>query len=261
MSYLPFTESAAAPPALSALLAEALAGPWPAPRLARKLQKEKHFVTEADLRAWAAGAAVPEDLHVVLPAILLEGFDTPEAATKALLSVEAFWPPVILDPCAGRGAMAEVIKAEGYSVIAQDLWDWGYGTAGVDFLKSERLPAPNVFMNPPFSKAVTFVEMARYLRARKIVVFQRFAWWEGIERTLALWRYDPPSRVWTPPGRVTCWRFDIPQSNRRGRGTPTAHAFFVWEAGHRAGPVLNHLPIDGPPDVVPRRPMEEPDDE
>ena len=43
----------------------------------------------------------------------------------------------------------------------------------------EKLGPPDedytIFMNPPFSKAVEFVEKAIALGARKIVCFQRFA--------------------------------------------------------------------------------------
>jgi hypothetical protein len=172
-------------------------------------------------------------------AILAEAFETPAWAAEAILDAELFTTQVF-DPCCGHGTLAKAAMARGYDVIASDLYDWGYGITGVDFLRAPlEMRDVTVFMNPPFSKAVEFVERALGLGARKIVCFQRFAWWESRERD-PFWRSHPPNRIHICASRASCWRFDIPPEKRKS-GTPTAHAWFVWERGHPPGPVLGRL--------------------
>ncbi len=182
-----------------------------------------------------------------------ECFETPEWAAQAILERELLTPSV-LDPCCGRGVLAQVAEAAGYVVAAIDLNDWGFGETGLNFLSRtgpdvgrlfgfQRPPVPefSVFMNPPFSYAEEFVEHALELGARKIVSFQRFAWWESVER-LGFWERHRPARVYVTASRADCWRVDISPAERAERGgTPTAHAWFIWEDGHPATAALGHL--------------------
>ena len=94
-------------------------------------------------------------------------------------------------------------------------------------------------MNPPFSKATEFVEKSFELGFRKIVCFQRFSWWESQKRR-EFWEKHPPDRVYICGDRASCWRHDIPESER-GSSTPTAHAWFVWEKGSPPGTLLGHI--------------------
>jgi hypothetical protein len=178
-------------------------------------------------------------------AIQAEAFETPAWAAEAILDVELL-TPLVLDPCCGHGTLTKAALARGYSCFAQDLYDWGYGKAGKDFLACDLARAIagdprelTVFMNPPFSLAVEFVRQALIFDVRKIVCFQRFAWWESRERD-PFWRAHPPNRIHICASRANCWRFDIPPEARKS-GTPTAHAWFVWERGHPPGPVLGRL--------------------
>jgi hypothetical protein len=175
-------------------------------------------------------------------AIAAEAFETPAWAAEAILDAELLTPHVF-DPCCGHGTLAKAALARGYILRASDLYNWGYGDTGIDFLDCAALGVEpgdvTVFMNPPFSLAVQFVEHALQLGVRKIVSFQRFAWWESRERD-PFWRAHPPNRIHICASRANCWRFDIPPHERKS-GTPTAHAWFVWERGHPPGPVLGRL--------------------
>ncbi|HEY1503202.1 MAG TPA: hypothetical protein VGF92_02820 [Stellaceae bacterium] len=175
-------------------------------------------------------------------AVEAEAFETPQWAAEAILDVELLTPRV-LDPCCGHGTLAKVALGRGYFCDAFDLHDWGYGETGVNFLlpptRVDRPREITVFMNPPFSLAVEFVKRALHLDVRKIVCFQRFAWWESRERD-PFWRSHPPNRIHICASRANCWRFDIPPEKRKS-GTPTAHAWFVWERGHPPGPVLGRI--------------------
>jgi predicted RNA methylase len=182
----------------------------------------------------------------------LEHFETPEWAVKAILRKEIL-TNVVVDPCVGAGILTMACGSYGYEVVPYDIHDWGYeGSAQWEvqiknFLALEDswfLPSAcdgdfSVLMNPPFSNAVEFVEKSIELGARKIVCFQRFAWWESNKRK-DFWRAHPPNRVYICGDRADCWRHDIPQEGR-GSSSPTAHAWFVWEPAHPQGTILGHI--------------------
>jgi hypothetical protein len=191
----------------------------------------------------------------------LEAFETPEWCAEAILRRELL-TPLVLDPCCGHGTLSIVASRKGYRVHATDLANWSYGTPGIDFLttpiaelirdhpqwRTQGKPDAadvSMLMNPPFSLAVDFVGHAWFAGIRKIVCFQRFAWWESLERT-KFWRLAPPNRVYVCRERASSWRFDIPPEERTGSGTPTAHAWFVWERGHPPGTLLGHVDRSAP---------------
>ena len=172
-----------------------------------------------------------------------EAYETPLWAVEAILDIELL-TPVVVDPCSGKGVLAYSAQTRGYSVIEFDKYNWGRGgVEKLDFLTDqyprEIIPDNTVLMNPPFSKAVEFVERCFEFNARKIVCFQRLAWWESVGRR-DFWDKHPPNRVYVCGNRATCWRFDIPEDQRKS-GSTTAHGFFVWERGHPKGTVMGHI--------------------
>jgi len=185
----------------------------------------------------------------------LEAFETPEWCAEAILDREIL-TRLVVDPCCGHGTLAKAAGRRGNIVVACDIADWGFGLCGVDFLnvalpdllrveladKSIRRDPDQVtvLMNPPFSRAVEFVEHSLRQGVRKIVCFQRFAWWESQVRR-DFWDRNPPNRIYICRDRASSWRFDIPPEARGGSSTPTAHAWFVWERGHPRGTILGHV--------------------
>ena len=171
-----------------------------------------------------------------------EHFDTPEWAAKAILEKEIL-TPLVFDAGCGLGVLSRAALSKAERVISMDVHDWGYEPTIIDdFLAFQWISDPgefSVFMNPPFSKAVQFVEKSIDLGARKIVCFQRFAWWESKKRK-DFWEKLPPNRIYICGDRADCWRHDIPQ-DQRGGSSPTAHAWFVWEKGHPRGTLLSHI--------------------
>lgn len=65
-------------------------------------------------------------------------------------------PKTIREPACGQGHIAEELKRHGYNIVSSDLYDYGYGKSGIDFLKSEGnfgcFP-----INPPYKFALEFV--------------------------------------------------------------------------------------------------------
>lgn len=179
----------------------------------------------------------------------LEHYETPDWAVEAILTKEIMKKNV-LDPCAGNGILTKISRFKGYNTLAMDIYDWGFPLSlHGDYLalNKQRIASEfknlefDVFMNPPFSKACEFVKKSYELGADNIICFQRLAWWESAKRK-KFWDEFQPSRVYVCGERADCWRHDIP-INKRGKrynpktgkelaGTPTAHAWFIFEPGH-----------------------------
>lgn len=194
----------------------------------------------------------PDDLAVAAADIeqlakALEAYETPTWAAESILDVEILTQHVI-DPCVGRGVLADAAKRRGYYVTSQDIYDWGYKGLCVteDWLDPNPMPEHlldkdfTVFLNPPFSKACEFVDKAFAMGARKVVCFQRYSWFESLERRQWFEKY-PPARIWLCGERATCWRFDLADANNGMGNTPTSHAWFVWERGHKGATVTSHI--------------------
>lgn len=188
-------------------------------------------------------APAPEYATLEEQARAAECWETPPWPARAILDVEILTRRVV-DPCCGTGVLTLAARQAGYEVYASDLHDWGFAGAdatGEDFLswepagKGEIVNGATVFMNPPFSRATEFVDQAIRLGARKLLCFQRAAWRESGERA-DWWERRPPARRWICGDRATCWLFTVPPE-ARGGGTPTAHCWYVWEAGHRGAEV------------------------
>ena len=167
----------------------------------------------------------------------LECYETDEWAIKAILDKELLTPHVV-DVCCGPGVLAKEAKHRGYKVTALDIFDWGYqGTKIHDFLKDDfskvdgfRPDKTTLLFNPPFSLATQFIEKGFDLGVRKIVCFQRFAWWESAGRE-EFWDKYTPARIYVCGNRATCWKVGTPAEKRASSGTTTAHAWFIFEQG------------------------------
>ena len=176
----------------------------------------------------------------------LEGYETPLWAVEAVLDVELM-TPLVLDPCVGFFQLSDAATRRGHHVTSIDIHAWEEGRDPIhtqDFLTFyQDLSNTTVFMNAPFSLACHFVDHARMMNARKIICFQRFAWREGSrdsgKKRGAWWEANPPARIWLCGDRATCKRFDL--LGEKMGNPPTAHAWFVWERGHRGAEITRAL--------------------
>lgn len=150
-------------------------------------------------------------------------FPTPAWATFALIDNEEFVGE-IWEPACGNGAMARVLERTGRSVYSSDLYDRGYGDAGLDFLNPAR-SADNIVTNPPFNCAEGFVASGVKHARHKFALLLRLAFLEGANRANTIFSRNPPARVWVFSERIT---FYPEGAERKGTGT-TAYAWFVWD--------------------------------
>jgi len=139
-----------------------------------------------------------------------EFYPTPPEATRALLSVESFDGP-IWEPACGDGRIAQVLLDHGYAVVATDLHAYGYGAAGVDFLREAEPRARHIVTNPPYGsgladrfvhKALAFAcktggTVAMLLNMASLCHPRRTEWW----------RQAPPARLYAIDD-IVCWPED-----------------------------------------------------
>lgn len=150
-------------------------------------------------------------------------FPTPRWATHALTENEKFSGEIWESAC-GDGAMADVLRQSNLLIRSSDLYDRGFGEAGVDFLETDRRSA-NIVTNPPYNAAEGFVRSCLKLADKKFALLLRLAFLEGGNRQRTIFSESPPSRVWVFSERIT---FYPANAERKGSGT-TAYAWFVWD--------------------------------
>ncbi len=159
-------------------------------------------------------------------------FPTPAWATYALIDNEKFEGEIWESAC-GNGAMSEVLAQTGETIISSDLYDRGYGDAGVDFLTDSRR-TQNVVTNPPYNAAEGFVRAGLRATEQKFALLLRLAFLEGANRKRSIFTDTPPSRVWVFSERITFYPAGAVQ---QGSGT-TAYAWFVWDKNASSGTEL-----------------------
>jgi len=203
------------------------------------------------LRPEAPPAAVRPGDH---RAIHVSGYDrkgrdfyaTPAWVTEALLRHTTFRGPV-WEPCCGDGAIAAVLQGHGYDVLATDIADRGFGTAGVDFLACRTVPGAcrSIVTNPPYGDSgshtaqskspaamLAFLHHAMTLTASvqgQLALLVRLQWIAG-RRAAEMMSAGPFAAVIVLTKRIQ-W-FD------RGEETNTAqhhHAWVVFDHAHPAG--------------------------
>jgi len=150
-------------------------------------------------------------------------YPTPRWATHALVESESFVGD-IWEPACGDGSMSEVLATTGNDVISSDLYDRGYGDAGIDYLGTKRR-VTNVITNPPYNAAEGFVATSLQVVEKKFALLLRLAFLEGANRANTIFHKNPPSRVWVFSERIT---FYPKGAVVAGSGT-TAYAWFVWD--------------------------------
>jgi hypothetical protein len=152
----------------------------------------------------------------------LDFYRTPAFATTELLKRELFIGR-IWEPACGDGAISKVLEMKGHSVRSTDIVYRGYGSGGLDFLRT-RTRCKNIITNPPFCLAEEFVRAAVTRATCKAAFLLRLAFLEG-KRRQALFARMPPARVWVFSNRLTMHRDgEVPQGSGH-----IAFAWFVWD--------------------------------
>jgi hypothetical protein len=161
-------------------------------------------------------------------------YSTPAVAVEALLRAEQL-PSLIWEPCAGRGGIARVLRAAGYTVITSDICSYDFPLDfESDFLAMTEAPAAEIVAivtNPPFMLAEKFVAHAFEL-VPHVIMLCRLAFLESERRAPIL-----------DTGKLACvhvFKRRLPMMHRDNWTGPRASsamafAWFVWNRDH-SGP-------------------------
>lgn len=155
--------------------------------------------------------------------------ETPACATKTLMWVEKL-PPVIWEPCAGRGAISRELFKGGHTVFRSDLVahpgaDPGIATR-VDFLMEQKMPpgVQAIVTNPPFKNADDIIRKGLSFGVPVIVLLRLMAI-EGAGRSDIIDHHLV--RVWAGIERLPAMHRDGWEGNRV-ESSPTPYAWFVF---------------------------------
>jgi hypothetical protein len=165
-------------------------------------------------------------------------YETPSVAVAALLRVEQL-PHQIWEPACGPGAIVQILRAAGHTVIATDLIDYGCpdSTAKVDFLLERTALADCIVTNPPFKLAHQFVAHALDLCPR-VFMLLRLAFLETPKRSVIL---EGCGLV-----RVHVFRARLPMMHRQNwagkkANSGMAFAWFVWDRSWKGPTELRRI--------------------
>ena len=163
-------------------------------------------------------------------------YETSPIAVEELLAVENL-PHWIWEPCAGRGAIANVLRDRGHAVVCSDLVRYDDFPLHFvsDFMLQTKVPVGcnAIVTNPPYQIATEFTRHALDV-APRVYLLWRLAFLESIRCTEILERRGL--------ARVYVFRRRLPMMHRDGWNGPRAasaipFAWFCWNRDHR-GPIV-----------------------
>jgi hypothetical protein len=166
-------------------------------------------------------------------------YETPVCAIEPLLAAEQL-PHVIWEPAAGRGAIVDVLRGHGHSVICSDIQDYGYPLDFVaDFLTIKEAPSgcEALITNPPYRIATEFAAHAIDL-VPQVFLLLRLAFLESAKRAPIL---DTGKLA-----RIHVFKKRLPMMHRDGWSGPRASsaipfAWFVWSREHRGPTIIDRI--------------------
>lgn len=166
-------------------------------------------------------------------------YATEPKAAQLLMAVEEF-QPIIWECACGEGHLAEEFKKTGYTVVASDIIDRGYGEKR-DFLTCDTPPFDcDIITNPPYSKAQEFVEHALEISkdGTKVAMFLKIQFLESKARREMFEKY-PPKTVYVSSSRLHCaMNGDF---ERYAKSNAICYAWYVWVKGYKGDTVLKWI--------------------
>ena len=170
-------------------------------------------------------------------------YPTHPAITQMLLEREEL-EGTIWEPACGRGDMSQVLIDRGYDVLSTDLIDRGYGEGGIDFLDDAQISrfgsVDNIITNPPFKLGTDFVLQAKKIARRKICIFNRTSFLEGVGR-YDMWidKEFPLKNMYQFSSRVSFSKNEVNDQSYNGT---VSFSWFVFEKGYVGKPTIDWIP-------------------
>ena len=168
-------------------------------------------------------------------------YATHPSAIDGLLEKETL-PETIWEPACGSGCLSKRLEQSGHKVISTDLYDQGYGTSGVDFLRTGKMPdgCKCILTNPPFRYAMEFAMHGLDILPHNgiMFLFLRLQFLEGKQRYDGIYRNNPPRSVHVFSSRMTC---AMNADFQNMSGSAQSYAWYVWKKGYKGGTAVDWL--------------------
>lgn len=169
----------------------------------------------------------------------LDGYNTPDEAVEALLQAEKLHTR-IWEPANGFNKISNYLEDAGKTVHRSDIYQWSKRTKDLQDFTAPTVNTPfkgkpfDIVTNPPFVKAVQFVETAmnNLQPGRQLCLLLRLQFLEGKKRKLLFKKY-PPHSVYVFSYRLPrMHRFDFDKdawmAEHTGKAEPSSALCFAW---------------------------------
>lgn len=173
-------------------------------------------------------------------------YSTPVYATEQLIAKEGFTGS-IWEPACGRGAISKVFRERGHEVYSTDLFEYGYGTADVNFLISSCLFGDyhyvhdNIVTNPPPNQALDFIRVAKKYARFKIALLLKTTFLETVERRAMFSDKEFAfKKMYQFVRRLTFHEGDAEKVKDKNGGMLSL-AWFVWERGYEGNAQIDWI--------------------
>lgn len=167
-------------------------------------------------------------------------YATDPIAAELLLQIEDI--PIdkpIWECAAGEKHLSKVFEEHCYTVRSTDIVSRTDGVEAIDFLTTNETLDGTIITNPPYNKALEFVEKAldSVTNGNKVIMFLKLTFLEGKKRK-SFFEENPPKTVWVSSSRITCAKNGDFENMFAGGGGAVAYAWYVWEKGYKADTVI-----------------------
>lgn len=157
-------------------------------------------------------------------------------------------PHDVWEPCCGKGALSERLKAFGHNVYSSDVIDRGYGDEVKDFFSYDKAPAVLgedfcILTNPPYKYACEVVKHSFSLLPKGCysIMFLKTTFLEGKRRYEELFSKTPPKYVFQFIGRVLCAKNGEFEYMREHGGSAVSYCFMIWQNGYNGTTTIDWI--------------------
>lgn len=125
----------------------------------------------------------------------------------------------------GDGALSKELISLGYKVNSSDLYNYGYGNIGIDFLNCTDKYNGNIITNPPFKLLTEFILKGLELTNNKLYIFSRLQSLESIKRYNLIFKEHSPNYVLPFVKRIPCYK----NGDKNCGSSVTPYAWYIWD--------------------------------
>lgn len=146
----------------------------------------------------------------------------------------------IWECASGENHLANVLRANGYSVRTSDIVQRLSTTELFDFLSEDNTQwNGDIITNPPFKYAQNFVEKSMDILedGKHLALFLKVQFLEGRSRKKMFEKY-PPKYIFVSSSRLLCAKNADFAGMIAGGGSAVAYAWYVWEKGYNGDTIL-----------------------